>query len=75
MRSTLLGQVLKQAENPCVCALRPSIVSDSVIPWTGAHQAPPSMEFYQQEYWSGLSFSTPGDVPDSVSSLLCLLRW
>ena len=29
-----------------------------------AHQAPPSMEFSRQEYWSGLSFSSPGDLPD-----------
>ena len=34
-------------------------------PWTGAHQAPPSMEFSRQEYWSGLPFPFPGDLPDS----------
>ena len=33
-------------------------------PWTVAHQAPLSMEFSSQEYWSGLSFSPPGDLPD-----------
>ena len=33
-------------------------------PWTIAHQAPRSMEFSRQEYWSGLPFSTPGDLPD-----------
>ena len=33
-------------------------------PWTGAHQAPPSMEFSRQEYWSGLPFPSPGDLPD-----------
>ena len=33
-------------------------------PWTGAYQAPPSMEFFRQEYWSGLSFISPGDLPD-----------
>ena len=32
--------------------------------WTVAHQAPLSMEFSRQEYWSGLSFSSPGDLPD-----------
>ena len=36
----------------------------SVTPWTVAHQAPPSMEFSRQEYWSGLSFPSPGDLPD-----------
>ena len=35
-----------------------------VIPWTVAHQAPPSMEFSRQEYWSGLPFPFPGDLPD-----------
>ena len=30
-----------------------------------AHQAPPSMEFSRQEYWSRLPFPSPGDVPDS----------
>ena len=35
-----------------------------VTPWTVAHQAPPSMEFSRQEYWSGLPFPYPGDLPD-----------
>ena len=33
-------------------------------PWTIAHQAPPSMEFSRQEYWSGLPFPSPGDLPN-----------
>ena len=33
-------------------------------PWTIAHQAPPSMGFSRQEYWSGLPFPSPGDLPD-----------
>ena len=33
-------------------------------PWTTAHQAPPSMGFSRQEYWSGLPFPSPGDLPD-----------
>ena len=36
-----------------------------VIPWTVAHQAPPSMGFSRQEYWSGLPFPSPGDLPNS----------
>ena len=36
-----------------------------MTPWTAAHQAPLSMEFSRQEYWSGLSFPSPGDHPDS----------
>ena len=35
-----------------------------VTPWTVAYQAPPSMEFSRQEYWSGLPFPSPGDLPD-----------
>ena len=34
------------------------------IPWTVACQAPLSMEFSRQEYWSGLPFFPPGDPPD-----------
>ena len=34
-------------------------------PWTLAHQAPLSMEFSRQEYWSGLPFLSPGDLPKS----------
>ena len=34
------------------------------IPWTVAHQAPPSMGFSRQEYWSGLPFPSPGDLPN-----------
>ena len=33
-------------------------------PWSVAHQAPPSMEFSRQQYWSGLPFPSPGDLPD-----------
>ena len=39
-------------------------MSDSVTPWTIVHQAPLSMEFSRQEYWSGLPFPSPGDLPD-----------
>ena len=35
-----------------------------VTPWTVAHQAPPSMGFSRQEYWSGFPFPSPGDLPD-----------
>ena len=36
-----------------------------VTPWTVAYQAPPSMGFSRQEYWSGLPFPSLGDLPDS----------
>ena len=35
-----------------------------VTPWTVAHQALLSMEFSRQEYWSGLPFLSPGDLPN-----------
>ena len=46
----------------CVCAL--SHVQFFMTLWTEACQAPLSMEFFRQEYWSRLPFSTPGDLPD-----------
>ena len=33
-------------------------------PWAVAHQAPLSVGFPRQEYWNGLPFPTPGDLPD-----------
>ena len=40
-------------------------MSDSLVtPWTVAHQAPLSMGFPRQEYWSGLPFLFPGDLPN-----------
>ena len=35
-----------------------------VIPWVVAYQAPLSMGFSRQGYWSGLPFPSPGDLPD-----------
>ena len=44
--------------------LRHSVVSNSVTPWTVAHQAPLSMEFSRQEYWSGLPCPPSGNLPN-----------
>ena len=33
-------------------------------PWTVAYQSPPSMAFSRQEYWSGMPFPSPRDLPD-----------
>ena len=42
-----------------------SVVSNLVATlWTVARQASPSMGFPRQEYWSGLSFPSPGDPPN-----------
>ena len=35
-----------------------------VTPWTVACRAPLSMGFFRQEYWSGLPFPAPGDLPN-----------
>ena len=44
----------------CVCAS--CFIHLFVTPWTIALQAPLTMEFSRQEYWSGLPFPTPGDL-------------
>ena len=41
-----------------------SVMSDSVTPWTVARQAPVTMEFSRQEYWSVLLFASPRDLSD-----------
>ena len=46
----------------CACML--SCVRLFVTPWTVAHQAPLSTGFPRQEYWSGLPFPSPEDLPD-----------
>ena len=48
----------------CVCACPFSRVRFFVIPWTVTRDAPLSMEFSMQEYWSVLPFPTPGDLPN-----------
>ena len=41
-----------------------SVVSNSATPRTVARQAPLSMGFLRREYWSGLPFPPPGDLPN-----------
>ena len=41
-----------------------SVVSDSATPWTVPCQAPLSMGFSRQEYWSGFPFPSAGDLPE-----------
>ena len=52
---------LKNRDN-VLCAH--SFVPNSVTPWTVTHQVPLSMGLPRQEYWSGLPFPPPGDLPD-----------
>ena len=48
----------------CVCVCVLSCVQLFATPWTVACQAPLPMGFSRQEYWSGLPFPAPGDLPD-----------
>ena len=61
-------------EYMCVCVLSCSVTSDSATPWTIACQALLSMGFSKQECWSGLPFSTPGNLPNSGMNP-CFLYW
>ena len=49
----------------CTCTYLCLIVSETKTPWTVALQAPLSMEFSSQEYWSGLSLPYPRYLPDT----------
>ena len=40
-------------------------------PWTVAHQAPLSMKLSRQEYWSGLPFPSPGNLPNPGAEPRC----
>ena len=53
------------------------VTSDFASHWTVACQAPLSMEFFRQEYWSGLPCPSPGDLshPRIKPASLCLLHW
>ena len=52
-----------------------SLIQFSVTPWTVAHQAPLSMRFLRQEYWSGLRFPKIQGIFPIQESNLCLLHW
>ena len=67
----------------CECAKSLRLCPTFAIPWTVAHQAPLSMGFSRQEYWSGLPCPAAGDLSDPVIfltqgsnwCLLGLLHW
>ena len=59
----------RERESVCVCvcthAREHSVLYKSFeAPWTEACQAPLSMGFHRQKYWSGLPFPCPGDLPE-----------
>ena len=56
---------MKYQNNICFVVVQSlSRVGLFATPWTVAHQASLSMGFPRQEYWSGLPFPSPGDLPD-----------
>ena len=67
----------------CCCLVTKFMSNSFVTPWTIAHQAPLSMGFPRQEYWSGLLFPSSGDLPDpgiklgqmSNVNVSCIGRW
>ena len=68
----------------CLCMVGPVCVCSAVFwlfvtLWTIACQAPLSMGFPSQEYWSGLPFPSPGDLPDpglrDWTQVSCISRW
>ena len=65
----------------CACARARACVLSHVrlfaTPWTEVHRVPPSMEFFRQQYWSGVPFSPPGrkfPTQGLNSCFLCLLH-
>ena len=59
------------------CVISHSLMSDPLDPKTVVQQAALSMEFSREEYWNGLPFPTPGNIPDPGLNpqLLCFLHW
>ena len=57
--------VNSESKKGCVCAQSLSHIWHFETPWTVAHQAPLSMGFSRQGYWSGLPFTSPGGLSDS----------
>ena len=67
IENTLIGHRpdIKSAQSDLISEVKSlSCVQLFATPWTVAHQAPPSMEFSRQQYWSGLPFPSPGYLPD-----------
>ena len=54
----------------CLCA---KSLQSCLTPWTAAHQVPLSVRLSRQEYWSGLPFPPPGDLPDPGTELESLM--
>ena len=57
----------------CVLSCLIQCAQPFATPWTIAHQAPLSMGFSRQEYWSGSPFPPPGDLPDPEIECMSLM--
>ena len=70
LRFTFVQHLLTRPSAAPAVLLLLRLLSRSVVsrlfaaPWTVAHQALPSVGFFRREYWSGLPFPSPGDLPD-----------
>ena len=66
------SQLVSSVPLACVRTQSLSRVRFFVTTWTVAHQAPLSMGFPRQEYWSGLPFPSPGVLPDPEIESSCI---
>ena len=64
LRWTSWGTVFLLWVFPHCGGLTAKLCPTFATPWTVAHQSPLSMGFSRQEYWNGLPFPSPGDLPD-----------
>ena len=62
-RKHSLVQILMHFSSICCCLVAKSCPTFATA-WTVAHQIPLSTRFLRQEYWSGLPFPSPGDLPN-----------
>ena len=65
-------QTCKEIVLHCVIIVKVKLLSRVRLfatPWTVAYQAPQSMEFSRQEYWSGVPLPSPGDLPNPGTEL------
>ena len=51
-----------------------SCVGLLVTPWTAAHQAPPSMEFSGQQYWSGVPLPSPSECLEALNAVFAFIE-
>ena len=70
---TFLYKLTLQNLCVCVCVCVHSVMSYFVTPWTIVCQAPLSKGFTRREYWSGLPFPPPEDLPHLGTELVPLV--